>query len=1007
MKTLLRKCLTVLPLAFWAAAAPGEMVTRRWGTPPTGAPTARRAAVPRAEPPTAYVAETKTAPKLDGKLDDAAWKDARTLHLARTLDGSGRAAQPTRVKLLLDRKAKMLYVGVEAFEPLMSKLQVSRRGHDGPVWSDDSMDIFIGLGGTYYQFAINAVGSTYDARAKDASWNSRFKAAAGRDKTHWRLEVAIPLGRMARGEKLPAEWTANFNRARRVTGSLEESSWSPTYSGDSHVPSRFGKMLFKPPPKPQPRKEPEKPVVRGKALAILPAANGAGVVRFDLSALPKGAKIYRADLLIFRTVRVDGRMDEAMEPVEVYPLFSTFTAGAAARPAGKPLPVRGPWHDRLDATDAVAKWVSGKTNGGFFVKNCPFWRAGSTCLDVAYEGKPAKLPRQVTEVKAIHRAGQTFITWKEIADPVRRDEMKWGALKVILEGLDRDGRLRYCVYRHDKKITAANIHQAELLTRVKPLSCWNVNGRSLDRPIDEYIDTQEVLMTGQWNPFWQARQDGRYGRDCPIDRLVIQDGKDALPRATGLYVHTAGKAGKEAPAARSVAARSLAYYAVVSCLDGVQNARDISEANSLARPVTETAGVGQPVLQREMPKMPFFNYKQKRLHYVRWVGPPYVNVPSQYYNWSVGIPSGLGKNVPLELNLHRDGRSYWRTHYRIERDSIVLAPHDFPIKSWWYGYHECYGTLRPFKDGAIEPYTERRLIAFVEWAAKKWPVDRDRILVTGCRGGAGGSGALHLGLRHPGVFSMVIAGHPMVEYAGAAQATGRGQLATAQSMQAIWGKVQWNLQAREGGELVPFWKARDMLDLVKSLSASADLPMVTMTFNHGNPIYRKFADAMLTRRRAIVASFSWGGARYIPISMTGTYPNVVRLDIRRNKSLLAFTSPEGAKFVDKGGMGQFNRQFRWRDVADMPERYEVTIFMSGRGDGAADVTLRRLQKFKAAKGKAYAWKNTLIGPPPTRRGRQKRVWPQSGDGTVGEDGLLTLEGVWFTGQGSRLVITAK
>ena len=992
MKTLLRTCLIVLPLVFLTAAAPAEMVTRRWGSPPTGAPTARRTAVPRAEVPTTYVVETQTPPKLDGRLDDAAWKDARTLYLARTLDGSSRAPQATRVKLLLDRKAKMLYIGVDAFEPLISKLQATRRGHDSPVWEDDGMDIFIGVGGAYYQFGVNAVGSTYDARAKDASWNSRFKAAAARGKAQWTLEVAIPLGRMAGGEKLPSEWTANFNRARRTTGSLQEFSWSPTYSDDSHVPSRFGKMLFKPAPKPQPRKEPDKPVVKGKALEILPASNGAGVVRFDLSALPKDAKIYRADLLIFRTVRVDGRMDEAIVPVEVYPLFAAFTAGAAARPEGRPLTIRGPWYDRLDVTDAVAKWASGKTNGGFFVKTCPFWSAEATCLDVAYEGKAGRLPKQVTQAKAVHRAGQTFITWKEIADPVGKDDLNWGALKVIMESLDRDGRLRYGVYRHDRKITAKNIHQAELIARVKPLSCWNVNGRSLDRPIDQYIATQEVLMTGQWNPFWQARQDGKYGRDCPIDRLVIADGKGALPRGTGLYVHTPGKPGK-------------AYYAVVSCLDGVQNARDVSDANSLSAPVTETAGVGEPVRQREMPKMPFFNYEQKRLHYVRWVAPPYVNVPSQYYNWSVAVPDKLGKGVPLELNLHRDGRSYWRTHYRLERDSVVLAPHDFPIMSWWYGYHECHGTLRSFEEGAIEPYTERRLIAFVEWAAKTWPVDSNRVVVTGCRGGAGGSGALHLGLRHPDVFNLVVSGHPTIEYAGPAQATGRRALATAQSMQAVWGKVEWDLRAREGGELVRFWKARDMLSLVESLPASADLPMVTMTFNHGTPIYRKFADAMLKRRRAVVASFWWGGARYIPISMTGTYPNVVRLDIRRNRSLLAFTSPEGAKFVEKGGMGQFNRQFRWRDVVDVPEKYEATIFMSGRGDAAADVTLRRLQKFKAVKGKTYAWENRIIGPAPG--GRRAKTWPLSGKATVGENGLLTLEGVWFTGQGSRLVITAK
>ena len=36
--------------------------------------------------------------------------------------------------------------------------------------------------------------------------------------------------------------------------------------------------------------------------------------------------------------------------------------------------------------------------------------------------------------------------------------------------------------------------------------------------------------------------------------------------------------------------------------------------------------------------MPFFNYDQKRLHYVRWVGLPMANVPQQVHNWTVGLP---------------------------------------------------------------------------------------------------------------------------------------------------------------------------------------------------------------------------------------------------------------------------------------------------------------------------------------------------------------------------------
>ncbi|MGB2824732.1 MAG: sugar-binding protein, partial [Phycisphaerae bacterium] len=498
----------------------------------------------------------KSPPKLDGKLDDEAWKASPPCHLARTLDGSGSAPQPTEVRLLRDDRT--LYVAFRCTEPLLDKLVASRRGHDGPIWEDDSIEMFLGpAGGAYYHLGVNAVGSTYDAVAKDRSWSSGLAAASGRERGAWTLEVAVPLAKMAGKAQMPAQWVANFNRNRRATGIWQETAWSPTYSGDSHVPGRFGRMLLRAPPAPSGEERPA-PAVRKESVEVLPAAEGPGVVRFDLSDLPKGAKVHRADLLVFRTIQVDGRMEESRIDIDVRPLFSKFASGGRPQGAGDPLELRPPWYDRLDATEAVRRWVSGRPNGGFFVKACPFWNAEATCLDVAYEGKANGAPPQVTGVAAFCRSGQTFITWKEIDDPVGRDEIAWGELKGIIDELDAKRRVRYCVYRHDKRITAANLHEAELIAAVKPLSCWNVTGRNTDRPVDEFIASGKVLMTGHWNPFGNATVDGQYGRDCLIERLAVRDGEAPLPRGTGLYVHTAARKGS-------------AFYAVVTSIDGVQN----------------------------------------------------------------------------------------------------------------------------------------------------------------------------------------------------------------------------------------------------------------------------------------------------------------------------------------------------------------------------------------------------------------------------------------------------
>ncbi len=56
--------------------------------------------------------------------------------------------------------------------------------------------------------------------------------------------------------------------------------------------------------------------------------------------------------------------------------------------------------------------------------------------------------------------------------------------------------------------------------------------------------------------------------------------------------------------------------------------------------------------------------------------------------------------------------------------AFALCPHDFPTKTWWYGYNENMGTLKSWKGAVVRNYTEKRLLWFVKWAMKKWPVDK-------------------------------------------------------------------------------------------------------------------------------------------------------------------------------------------------------------------------------------------------------------------------------------------
>jgi len=988
----LRCGLAVLLVGLAPSLLSAGMVTRRFGR----GPQARPGGAGGGPLPVAYAVPVEKGPELDGKLTDPCWGEAPAVSLRRALDGSGPAAQLSEVRAVQDGKA--LYLAFRSVEPALDKVRAGQRSHDGEIWADDSVEAFLGFGGTYYHFGVNAAGSTYDGKAKESTWNSGFRAATARGAKEWTAELAIPLDKMLGGGACPKEWIANFNRSRYAGGGLEESAWSPTFSGNSHAPEWFGKLRFSAPP----REAPVAPASPAEAVRVLPTKTGLGVVAFELSSLPKGARIYRADLRVARTRAVTGADDEAMTDIEIYPLLRESAPDGEPAPAGEPLAVQAPWFDCFDATEAVRAWAAGKPNGGFYIKAGPFVDPAATCLDVAYEGKPGDVPQQVADVRASHRAGQTFITWREIDDPVGSDEVKWGQFRSTLEAAQRGG-LRYCVYRSEKPITAATLAEARRLAVVAPLSAWNVHGRSLDKAIDDALSSEETLFYGQWNPFAQASVEGKFGLDCVLERLVIADGGKPLPRGTGLYVHTPAKAGK-------------AFYAVVTCRDGVENTADLSEGNCPKAAVEETAGIGEPVLQKEFPPKPFFNYREKRLHYVRWVAPPYGQLPSQYYNWAVGVPESRAKppaSMPIELSLHRDGRSYHRTQYRIETDSLVLSPHDFPVKTWWYGHHESLDTLKSFRQGVVQPYTERRLLAFIHWAAGKWPVDHRRVLVTGAGGGAAGSGALHLGVRHPGVFGLVLSGYGMADYAGemaALIAVKRAGTMPAQ-LEAIWGKPAWGCKTDAGRNV---WDELNLTRVVAELPENVALPLVTVTGGGMLKPMRDFFVAMLERGQPIMGRYGvYGGGLLLPVSRTGNWSQMIRQDVRLDQAVPAFSGPgaaglwqeprepSGALVVSDGikrWWGEINTGCRWRtdDLVDEPVRFEITLLCTGGGqrNAIANVTLRRLQKLLIRPDHEYRFE------------LQRPTGEKFAEGTVvpGKGRQFVFRGLSIPPEGIRLVL---
>ena len=210
-------------------------------------------------------------------------------------------------------------------------------------------------------------------------------------------------------------------------------------------------------------------VAHGEADADDPA--GPWTVKIDLTALPANAKVYRASLLVERSP-IDGRDAAAMVNVEVMPL-----AGGAENPVpGKPLKLEAPWFGSFDMTGVVRKWAvrPGKDHA-VLVKTLPGFKPEATRLEIMYEamrvpgaGRVAGEPPPVKTVQAVHRTGQTFITFGEIDDPLGKAPPTWGRIKKLLATMDAASRVRYLVFRDTRPITARTIASAALLARVRP-----------------------------------------------------------------------------------------------------------------------------------------------------------------------------------------------------------------------------------------------------------------------------------------------------------------------------------------------------------------------------------------------------------------------------------------------------------------------------------------------------------------------------------------------------------
>ena len=216
--------------------------------------------------------------KIDGKLDEAAWKDAA--NTGPFLDvGTGEAAKASPV----NGEAKVLwsdsglYVGISVTEKDI--VGGFKKGEQDPhLWTKDTVEIMVDPDGNgdnkdYYEIQINPQNLVFDSQF-DAynepktepdgpfghqGWSANLKSAVtvdgtldkSSDEDHgYTVEVMIPWKSFSKAETVPPElgsaWRVNFY-AMKNNGGV---AWSPILGqGNFHKASRFGRIVWgtKPP----------------------------------------------------------------------------------------------------------------------------------------------------------------------------------------------------------------------------------------------------------------------------------------------------------------------------------------------------------------------------------------------------------------------------------------------------------------------------------------------------------------------------------------------------------------------------------------------------------------------------------------------------------------------------------------------------------------------------------------------------------------------------------------
>lgn len=191
---------------------------------------------------------------MDGKLDELDWRNAETITRFRPAFGRNLIQHQTGIKLAYD--AENLYVGFECLESKPKELKTTVTQHDGPIWEDNDVELFINdpmMGGNYIQLLVNAAGVVCDGtvaagqagRGMTRDFESNVEVKTSFAKDRYFVEMRIPSDSIT-GGRFTAGTVLKINslRCRRIESSEKETEMSIISGGTLHGADSFMPVTF-------------------------------------------------------------------------------------------------------------------------------------------------------------------------------------------------------------------------------------------------------------------------------------------------------------------------------------------------------------------------------------------------------------------------------------------------------------------------------------------------------------------------------------------------------------------------------------------------------------------------------------------------------------------------------------------------------------------------------------------------------------------------------------------